>query len=112
MFINLILNALQALPDNQHGIDIYADLDENRENMVIRVQDEGCGMSQEQRHKITEPFFTTRASSGGTGLGLSISTQIIQNHGGTLTFQSEVNQGTTVIVTLPVILSALDGLKT
>ena len=58
-------------------------------------------MSDEMLKHIFDPFFTTKRTSGGTGLGLSISYNIIQNHGGTLTFHSEVGKGTKAIVSLP-----------
>ncbi len=112
VFINVILNALQALPDRRHGIRVTADRDQNGEAVVIRVRDEGRGISPARIQHVTDPFFTTREESGGTGLGLSISSQIIQNHGGSMHFQSQLGKGTLVTIKLPLIPSALNGLKT
>lgn len=110
VFINLILNALQSLPNRDHGVTISAFIDSNQEHLIIEVKDEGSGIDPEQLKQIIEPFFTTRSASGGTGLGLSISTQIIHNHGGFLTFQSWVGKGTLATVKLPLSPSAMDGL--
>ena len=60
------------------------------------------GMTSESIEKITNPFFTTKRSSGGTGLGLSISWKIVEDHKGVLRFESEPGEGTTAVVLLPV----------
>lgn len=53
-------------------------------------------------HKITDPFFTTKSPGKGTGLGLSIALNIVQEHDGLVEYESKVNEGTTVIVSLPI----------
>jgi signal transduction histidine kinase len=67
----------------------------------IRFCDTGCGIDTLSQAKIFEPFYTTKPD--GTGLGLAISRKIIEGHGGTLQIESAVGQGTTVLITLPVL---------
>ncbi|HEY9835262.1 MAG TPA: response regulator [Stenomitos sp.] len=70
--------------------------------VVIRIADNGCGMSEEVRKKIFEPFFTTKPVGSSTGLGLSISYQIVvDKHGGQLLCDSTLGQGTEFIIKLP-----------
>lgn len=102
VFINLIQNACQALTDNTHGISISAAHDKIGSQVVITVKDEGIGIDEKDLKYITDPFFTTKRDTGGIGLGLSISLQIIQEHGGTMSFESAPGKGTTVFVHLPV----------
>ncbi len=99
--INLILNALQALPDKKRGVRVVTSADMVNGFVIIAVHDEGCGMSQEVRDRIFEPFFSTKIDRGGTGLGLAISNFIVKEHNGTLEFVSEPGKGTTALVKLP-----------
>ncbi len=101
VIINIIMNALQSLPDKKAGIEISTSYDKKLNHVVINVKDDGIGMSDEVCKRITEPFFTTKADSGGLGLGLSISSTIIKEHNGSLMFHSTVGKGTTVSVKLP-----------
>jgi PAS domain S-box-containing protein len=103
VIINLIQNACQALRDAQKGIFVSTSYDVKRRGIIVRVEDEGVGIPPEILPHITDPFFTTRHESGGTGLGLSISSRIVKEHGGTLTFTSEVRKGTKAEVFLPVL---------
>lgn len=102
VFVNLILNALQALPERRRGVCARAYADRARAQVVVEVADEGVGVDASQRHRLTEPFFTTRADVGGTGLGLSISKSILDRHGGRFEIDSEAGYGTLVTVRLPV----------
>jgi PAS domain S-box-containing protein len=102
VFINLIQNACQALPDSKRGIFVSTYWDEAMSNIVVNVKDEGVGIASEILAQITDPFFTTKHDSGGVGLGLSISSRIIEEHGGRMTFVSETGKGTTAEVILPV----------
>ena len=102
VIINLLLNALQSLPDRGKKVTIKLYKYMLQEGVMIEVTDEGKGISQQHLKLLTDPFFTTRAEDGGTGLGLSISNSIINNHGGQMTFVSQVEQGTTVTVQLPI----------
>jgi PAS domain S-box-containing protein len=100
--INLIMNALQALPDRTHSVIVRAASDRTSGALIISVQDEGKGMSREVLGRLAEPFFTTKINEGGTGLGLFISSSIIKEHGGTLEFESELGKGTQATICLPV----------
>ena len=102
VMINLIHNACQALPDAQKGIFITIRFDWKNSNIVIKVRDEGVGIPPETLDHITDPFFTTKHDSGGVGLGLSISSKIIEEHGGSMHFESENAAGTTVEIVLPI----------
>ncbi|MBF0191896.1 MAG: PAS domain-containing protein [Magnetococcales bacterium] len=104
VFINVILNALQSLPERSRRVRIRAGLENDApeaEWVVVTVEDQGCGIAPEHLSRLTEPFFTTRGASGGTGLGLSISALIVRNHGGTIQFAANPDQGSTVAVRLP-----------
>ena len=101
VFLNLIVNAAQAMPEGKMGlIDIRTDCNERK--VWIEVQDNGAGMPPEVMKKIFDPFFTTKDPGTGTGLGLSVSQNIIQQHGGKLEVSSTVGVGTTFKITLPI----------
>jgi PAS domain S-box-containing protein len=102
VLINLIQNACQALQDAKKGIFISVQLVKEESNIVINVRDEGMGIPPETLLNITDPFFTTKHEFGGVGLGLSISSKIVEEHGGTLNFESEIGAGTNVEIKLPV----------
>jgi C4-dicarboxylate-specific signal transduction histidine kinase len=98
VFVNLLINASHAI-EHEGSISILTD--RKKESVYIKIADTGCGIDQENLKKITDPFFTTKEPGKGTGLGLSITYNIIQSHKGTISFQSEVNKGTSVEVLLP-----------
>lgn len=98
--INLIQNALLALPDPEHGVWVDTGIDPDSGHVLIRVSDEGSGIAPEIAARIMEPFFTTRLERGGTGLGLAISSTIVKEHGGTIEFRSEPGKGATFTVRL------------
>lgn len=102
VFVNLIRNACQALPDESRGIYISNTYDQKKNEIFVKVKDEGVGIEEKHMKYITDPFFTTRIEKGGTGLGLSISLKIVKDHGGSMKFESKVGEGTTVFVHLPV----------
>ena len=110
VIVNLILNALEALPDKKHGIRISTGLSDNSDKVEIHVIDEGSGIPDELLGEVSEPFFTTKQEMGGTGLGLAICSSIISDHGGTMTIESIEGQGTTVSIFLPVSKSGLGSL--
>src|SRR6185369_10777860 len=98
--INLIQNALLALPDPDHGVRVGTELDPESGNVLIRVSDEGSGIAPEISDRVMEPFFTTRLERGGTGLGLAICATIVKEHGGSIEFSSEPGKGTMFTVRL------------
>jgi PAS domain S-box-containing protein len=98
VWTNLIHNALQAM-DYKGKLTIMVYKQDNQ--IVSTFTDTGSGIPQEIRHKIFNPFFTTKKIGEGTGLGLDIVKKIIEKHEGAIDFESEVGKGTTFIVHLP-----------
>ncbi|MFZ5939593.1 MAG: YfiR/HmsC family protein [Bacteroidota bacterium] len=98
VFLNIILNAIQAIEDKG---TITVRTSTNKNMVMIEVEDTGCGISSEHLARITDPFFTTKEPGKGTGLGLSITYNIIQEHGGTISFESVQGAGTKVKIRLP-----------
>jgi PAS domain S-box-containing protein len=99
--VNLLTNALEALPDRKHGVTVTTAVDTAECCVPLEVRDEGVGMPPEHLARVCDPFFTTKHESGGTGLGLAITASLVRVHGGRLTFASELGKGTCVRVTLP-----------
>ena len=103
VFLNLIVNAAQALPEGRaehNEIRVSTRLDGER--VVIEVRDTGPGIPPEIIGRIFDAFFTTKAVGVGTGLGLAICHRIVTDLGGELTVESEMGKGTTFRVALPV----------
>lgn len=104
VFINVIKNALQALPalpECAGKITISTFYDRVRDRVVAECRDDGSGIPADMVKDIFKPFFTTKEVGKGTGLGLYISHQIIMKHGGDVRVRSEEGKGTTVIIELP-----------
>ena len=102
--INLVTNACQALTSLEKTVRVETQR-ESDGRVVLRVEDEGVGIPAEDIQHLLDPFFTTRRERGGSGLGLAMTSRIIQNHGGTIGFASEVGRGTVVTVRLPPVRS-------
>jgi PAS domain S-box-containing protein len=100
VFLNLCLNALQAMP--QGGV-LRLVLQRSGDHVQATVGDTGEGISKDHLPKIFEPFFSTKPKGEGNGLGLMMSQLIVKEHGGTLTVESVVGHGTTFMITLPLI---------
>ncbi|WP_419781188.1 ATP-binding protein [Maridesulfovibrio sp.] len=98
-FINLLINAVQAIGEQPGSIEVTAFPDS--ENTVIRVSDTGQGMSPEIMERIFDPFFTTKEIGQGTGLGLYIVYGIIEKHQGSIRAESSPENGTNFYITLP-----------
>ncbi|MBW4839412.1 MAG: PAS domain S-box protein [Paenibacillaceae bacterium] len=97
VFINLLKNAMEAMPK---GGKIFLQVEEDDQGQaVLRVNDEGEGIAKDRLQKLGEPFYTNKEK--GTGLGLMISQRIIEGHHGTLRIDSELGRGTAVTITLP-----------
>ncbi|REG85048.1 transporter substrate-binding domain-containing protein [Marinomonas pollencensis] len=100
--INLIVNACQALNNPQQGIKVFSYVNEVRGMVCLEVQDQGRGIEAGDLSKLNDPFFTTKRDQGGMGLGLSVSSGIVQEHGGTLEYESVLGLGTRAILSLPI----------
>jgi two-component system NtrC family sensor kinase len=103
VFLNLIQNAFQAMPDGGTltlRSFVAAGMD-GREEIVVEVEDTGVGIPEEHKNRILDPFFTTKDPGEGTGLGLAICYGIIDDFGGHLSFKSQVGIGTTFRVAFP-----------
>lgn len=108
VFLNILLNSIQAMPQGGSIILILmeADLSDTRPDkkdlICVKIIDTGCGIPEQELPKVFDPFYTTKES--GTGLGLSISYGIVRKHGGDIEIVSSTqgkNMGTTVIIWLP-----------
>ncbi|WP_442947668.1 sensor histidine kinase [Nostoc sp.] len=115
VFMNLLANAIDALEESNAGrtyteieanpnqILIQTTLTEDKNHILIRIKDNGMGMSADIQQKIFDYLFTTKAVGQGTGLGLSIAHQIVvEKHGGTLEVNSALGQGSEFIIKLPI----------
>lgn len=108
MFINLLINAADAI-DNSEGVISISGMEDNEE-LSIRIKDNGMGIQPEDLDKIFDPFFTTKEMGKGTGLGLSIVYTIVQEHYGDIIANSKVDKGTTFTISFPII-SPLRSIK-
>ncbi|MGE3610558.1 MAG: ATP-binding protein [Bacteriovoracaceae bacterium] len=104
VLVNLISNAKDATEgEGDRFIEIVMNF--SSEEILISIRDNGCGISDEIREKIFDPFFTTKEVNQGTGIGLPIALNIIKEHNGKLTLDSEIGRGSTFNVILPAFTS-------
>jgi signal transduction histidine kinase len=110
--LNLVINAAHAIGDvvgdsgARGTITVRTTCEDDM--VVIAITDTGNGIPEAVRHRIFDPFFTTKAVGRGTGQGLTIARSVIvDNHGGTLTFETAMGRGTTFFVRVPV--ARVDG---
>jgi len=103
---NLILNAIQAMPE---GGRLTLNTSANNSQVIIEVQDTGCGISPENMRKLFTPFFTTKEKGKGVGLGLAVAHGIIQRHQGRIEVQTKEGEGTTFTIYLPLHLEEEGG---
>jgi PAS domain S-box-containing protein len=96
--MNLILNAIQAMPD---GGEVIATVRSEADSAVAILEDTGCGIPYAHLGKVFDPFFTTQPVGKGTGLGLSICHTIVRQHGGSISVDSVEGAGSTFAVRLP-----------
>ncbi|HIK51441.1 MAG TPA: protein kinase [Oscillatoriales cyanobacterium M59_W2019_021] len=115
VFMNLLANAIDALEESNLGrtyadleknpntIRITTEFDEPRQVAIVKISDNGPGMTAEIQQKVFDHLFTTKPVGKGTGLGLSISRQIVvEKHGGQLSCHSTLGEGTTFMIEIPV----------
>jgi len=97
VFLNILMNAVEAMPD---GGDVNIKIRPTNESVEIDITNSGKSIPEGLLQHIFDPFFTTKQQ--GTGVGLSVSLQIIENHGGDIKAQSKHGEGTTMLITLPI----------
>ena len=102
VFMNIILNASEAMEDNG-TLSLRTELVEEDKYISVEFRDTGHGIEKEDQQRLFEPFFTTKEVGKGTGLGLAISYSIIRKHRGTIKVVSAVGKGSTFVVKLPII---------
>ena len=102
VFINIILNAAEAMAGNG-TLTLSTSLNLDNKYVEVKFSDTGQGIKEEDMKRLFEPFFSTKEVGKGTGLGLAISYSIIQQHKGTIEAKSQVGKGSTFTVKLPVI---------
>jgi PAS domain S-box-containing protein len=95
--INLMLNSIQAMTE---GGELMVSTTTSEERVLLSIADTGCGMTEDQMCNVFEPFYTTK--SQGLGLGMSFASKVIERHGGKVSIQSRVNEGTCIKISLPV----------
>ena len=98
VFSNLIMNAIQAMPD---GGELTIDLSRREEHLLVSFRDTGVGIPEEKVDKLFNPFFTTKAK--GQGLGLAVCKTLVEACGGRITVESKLGEGSTFTVELPFI---------
>jgi signal transduction histidine kinase len=111
VFMNLLSNAIDALDESNQGrvyaeianqITIKTEVGGEKKQAIIRIKDNGVGMSEAVQEKIFEDLFTTKGVGKGTGLGLTIARQIVvEKHGGTIEVNSVLREGTEFAIVLP-----------
>ena len=101
VFLNLLMNAIQAIETPPGQIKITASRDRDQRQAVISVEDTGKGIPEKDLGRVFDPFFTTKGVGVGTGLGLSIVYGIIQKHQGAISVESREGEGTRFTIRLP-----------
>ncbi|MFH1197281.1 MAG: ATP-binding protein [bacterium] len=102
VILNFVMNASEAIEGDKGVIKIRTVYDEQTNEVLLIVEDNGCGIDEPTLKKIFDPFFTTKRNSGGTGLGLSISYGIIKDHNGRIEVESKPGIGTKFTIRIPV----------
>jgi signal transduction histidine kinase len=99
VWTNLIINAIQAMEGKG---ELTLGIKQKNDFVQVSIKDNGCGIPEDIQKKIFDPFFTTKISGEGSGLGLDIIKRILEEHGGDIYFETEINKGTTFYIELPV----------
>ena len=101
-FFEVTIGSGEEAPKFQLAHPLSGEEGPESSKVEITVTDTGCGMTEETKAKLFEPYYTTKGSDKGTGLGLSISADIVAEHHGQLLVESQLNQGTTFILRIPI----------
>jgi C4-dicarboxylate-specific signal transduction histidine kinase len=96
-FLNVIINAVEAMPEDTGMLAISIESD--KENHIVKIRDNGSGIAEENLSKLFEPYFTSKRN--GLGLGLAATLNILQAHKGRIEVTSELNKGTQFTITFP-----------
>ena len=99
VLINLIKNAIEA-KDDERQLKITTTIKKVKEEIQIKVEDTGIGISKENLEKIDKIFYTTKEH--GTGIGVALSKEIVERHKGSIIYQSTLGKGTKVTILLPI----------
>jgi two-component system sensor histidine kinase PilS (NtrC family) len=94
-FLNIIMNAYQAM-DKVENPFLQVSIGRDKGLAILRIKDSGCGMKEETRRRIFEPFYTTK--SQGTGLGLAVTHKIFEGHGASIIVESAEGKGTEFVI--------------
>ena len=98
-FLNIIINAVEAVPTVTGEISIS--IDSTNQHHIVTIRDNGCGIPEENISRLFEPYFTSKRN--GMGLGLAATLNILQSHKATIDVTSVLKQGTTFTITFPVV---------
>lgn len=105
VLLNLLVNAAHAIDDRFHQDGqrgrVHISMQQQANEVVISIADNGCGIPEALKVRIFEPFFTTKPVGKGSGQGLAISRSMMEKQGGSLSFESRENEGTTFFVRIP-----------
>lgn len=99
-FLNLIFNSIEAMTQGGQ-LSVTSEIDDSLKCAIVRVEDTGCGISEEHLDHVFDPFFTTKEAGEGTGMGLSIVYGIVKSHGGNIKLESSMEKGTTFVLRFP-----------
>jgi len=99
VWMNLLVNAAQAIGTQRGEVTITTNVDPDF--IVVEIGDNGCGIAVQHINHIFDPFYTTKPVGEGTGLGLSISFSIVERHGGSISVDTQMTQGSRFTVRLP-----------
>lgn len=99
--LNIVINAVEAMQEGSGTLSVKTEL--HREEVVVKIKDTGCGISEENISRLFEPYFTQKRN--GVGLGLAFTLNIIQSHAGNIDVSSEPGKGTLFAVTLPLCMA-------
>ncbi|MDP3177626.1 MAG: ATP-binding protein, partial [Spirochaetaceae bacterium] len=109
VMVNLLQNSCQAINDQSQAIVLSTRFEAEANQVVVVISDEGCGIYEELLDQLKIPFYTTKARSGGMGLGVTISNAIVEEHGGSLVYESDPVKGTRAVIRIPC-AAPLDGM--